>query len=226
MRFSIRAVAGIALALAMFGGATPVPRADAADGWSGSYSVFTPRSFSMQHLDYTCVGASVQMMLNMIHGRADHSVKRQNAYWRYGNEHDKYAGGKGVDPVGWLSALENFGAGDYSINVESNYATALRQLASAMRATGKPIGLFVHRGGHAWVMTGFASTADPADGGSFDVTSVQVMGPLYPYGTLGGGSYDPGPRTWLSAAQLRTKFSPMVSRGAEWRGRFVAMIPV
>ena len=74
-----------------------------------------------------------------------------------------------------------------------------------MRANHRPVGLFVDAGGHAWVMTGFEATADPASTASFKVTSVQAMGPLYPDGTIGGKPYDPGPGTWLSLDQLRSK---------------------
>jgi hypothetical protein len=224
MRLALRALAGVMLALASLTAAVP---SVAASSWTGRYSVYTPRGFSMQHLDYTCVGASVQMMLNMIDRTTDHSAKVQLAYWRYGNDHNRYfAADQGVDPAGWVAALEHFGAGNYSINAAAHYQAGLRALASAMRATGRPIGLFVHSGGHAWVMTGFAATADPQTSATFTVTAIQVMGPLYPDGTIDGKSYDPGPGTWLSAGQLLQKFTPFRSRRAvEWNGRWVAVAP-
>lgn len=39
---------------------------------------------------------------------------------------------------------------------------ALRKAAHMMRKTGKPVGIVVWRGAHAWVMSGFTATADPA----------------------------------------------------------------
>jgi hypothetical protein len=224
-RSFIRGLAALFLALAVLGVGAAAP--SLAAGWSGRYSVYTAHSFSYQHLDYTCVGASVQMMLNMINGTAHHSAAQQKTYWSYGRTHSRYqSSNNGVDPVGWVAALEHFGAGNYSINVASGYQSGLHALAGRMRATGKPIGLFVDHGGHAWVMTGFAATADPAATDNFRVTSVQAMGPLYPDGTLNGKSYDPGPGTWLSASALSSKFNRMRwPRARQWNDRWIAVVP-
>jgi hypothetical protein len=224
LRSAKRALVGLMLAVTLLGVALP---SAAAAEWPGRYSVYTKGSFSRQYTDYTCVGASVQMMLNMIHGRTDHSASNQRTYWRYGRAHGRYQpSNNGVDPVGWVAALERFGAGDYTISLATRYQPGLKKLATRMRATGRPIGLFVHHGGHAWVMTGFQATADPRRTSDFEVTGVQVMGPLYPNGTINGRRYDPGPRTWLSASQLRKKFTPLQWRRApEWSGRWVAVVP-
>jgi len=204
-------------------GAVPIKAA----GWNGEFSVYTKASFSYQHLDYTCVGASVQMMLNMIDGTAHHSAAAQRTYWQYGRDHSEHlSSNDGVDPVGWVAALEHFGAGNYSISLSTRFQGELRQLATAMRATDKPVGLFVDAGNHAWVMTGFAATADPATTSNFMVTAVQAMGPLFPDGTINGKPYDPGPGTWLNLDLLGKKFSPMRWRAApEWNGRWVAVSP-
>jgi hypothetical protein len=166
-------------------------------------------------------------MLNMINGTQKHSASAQKTYWRYGRDQSRYKpGNNGVDPVGWVAALEHFGAGSYAVNVASRYQRGLRQLAKAMRTTDRPVGLFVDHGGHAWVMSGFAATADPASGSPFKVTAVQVSGPLYPNGTINGRPYDPAPGTWMSIDKLRKKFTPMNWRIApEWHGRWLAVIP-
>ena len=219
-----RALSAIVLAGALLGvGAAPSQAAT----WSGSYSLYAKGSFSYQHLDYTCVGASVQMMLNLINGTSHHSANAQKTYWQFGREHAKFKPtNNGVDPVGWVAALEHFGAGDYGINVAPRYQTGLRELAAAMRATGRPIGLFVDHGGHAWVMAGFKSTADPQTSSSYKVTEIQVMGPLYPDGTLNGKPDDPAPGTWLTADQLAKKFTPMRwSQAPQWNGRWIAVVP-
>ena len=223
-RWLVRALIGIVLAGAILGiGTAPSMAAT----WTGRYSVYTQGSFSYQHTDYTCVGASVQMTLNMINGTRLHSQSAQMDFWRYGRDHNRYGKkNNGVDPVGWVAALEHFGAGNYSINVAGSFQAGLRQLATSMRAQHRPVGLFVDAGGHAWVMTGFEATADPASTASFKVTSVQAMGPLYPDGTINGKPYDPGPGTWLSLDQLRTKFTPMRwARATEWNGRWIAVVP-
>ena len=222
MRFA-RVLSALVLAGAFLGVAAPTEAAQ----WDGRFSVYTNGSFSPQHLDYTCVGASVQMMLNMIHGTTHHAETAQEMYWSYGRNHNKYGKkGVGVDPAGWVAALEHFGAGNYAINVSAKYQAGLKALAEAMRTTDKPVGLFVDHGGHAWVMTGFEATADPADGAAFKVTAVQAMGPLYPHGTIHGKPYDPAPGTWLSLTALRAKFTPMNwPRASEWDGRWLAVVP-
>jgi hypothetical protein len=222
--FLKRALTGLLFAAAMIGVAgSPA----AASSWTGRFSVYTKGSFSYQHLDYTCVGASVQMMLNMINDTSLHSATAQKTYWQYGRDHSKHKpGNMGVDPVGWVAALEHFGAGNYAVNVAPRFQAGLQTLAAAMRSTDRPVGLFVDAGGHAWVMTGFEATADPATASSFKVTAVQAMGPLYPDGTIDGKSYDPGPGTWLTLDQLRMKFTPMQWKIApEWNGRWIAVIP-
>ncbi len=224
MRLTVRVISGLVLAAALLVGAAPTT---SAAQWAGRYSVYTPGSFSQQYTNYTCVGASVQMMLNMIKGRTDHSASAQKTYWRYGREHGRYEpNNNGVDPVGWVAALERFGAGNYSISLANRFQPGLRKLAAKMRAAARPIGLFVHHGGHAWVMTGFQSTADPRHTANYRVTGVQVMGPLYPDGTINGKRYDPGPRTWLTTEQLKKKFTRLQwAQAPEWSGRWVAVVP-
>jgi hypothetical protein len=225
MRSWLRAFTGLVLALALVGISVP---STAAATWSGRYSVYTRDSFSRQYTNYTCVGASVQMMLNMIKGQTDHSASAQRTYWRYGRNNGRYQPtNNGVDPIGWAAALKRFGGGDYAVQLANRFQPGLQRLAVRMRAAARPIGLFVHHGGHAWVMTGFEATADPATTSRFTVTAVQVMGPLYPNGTIDGRRYDPGPRTWLTARQLRAKFTRLEWRQApEWSGRWVAVVPV
>ena len=70
-----------------------------------------------------------------------------------------------------------------------------------MRVTGKPVGLVVKEGHHAWVMAGFSSTGDdPAVDQDFTVTNITVMAP--DYGTI---SYDPAPGSVESIAYLQSK---------------------
>ena len=199
----------------------------AAGAWDGRYSVYTPGSFSSQINDHTCVGASVQMMLNMIFNQSDQSATRQRRYWRYAQEHSRFPiSNNGADPKGWALALRHWGAGYYTVGKGGSMQASLRQAARRMRATGKPVGLLVHRGGHAWVMTGFEATADPSRTAEYRVTRVQAMGPLYPYGTINGKRYDPGPRTWLGLSAMREKFTRYYRSGhGPLNGRWITVLP-
>ncbi len=83
-------------------------------------------------------------------------------------------------------------------------------------------------GAHAWVMSGFTATADPAGAGAFRVTSVRVSDPWYPRPVSAFGRTR-RPDARLSVAQLAKGFlrwrRPLV-RYAELDGRFVLVLPV
>ncbi len=197
--------------------------------WSGSYSVYRKRSFAVQVNDYTCVAASVQMMLNTIKGTHNHSTRQQKKIWHYAQANSYYpVSDNGADVGGWVAALEHWGAGSYYFDASNTMAAALRDAAIQMRKTHKPVGIIVWgtHGGHAWVMTGFTSDHDPLAGGSFTVTSIQAMGPLWPLGTIDGHSYDPGPKTWVSMAELQRKFAAYYApKSPAWVGKWLTVLP-
>lgn len=215
-----------AIVVALSFALAPATPAEAA-GWSGRYSVYDAGSFSPQVNRYSCVGASVQMMLNMIFDESDQSARRQKRYWRYAQEHSKFVvTDNGADPHGWARALRNWGAGDYTVSKAYTIGASLRVAARRMRATAKPVGLLVWHGGHSWVMTGFEATADPARTSEYRVTAVQAMGPLWPSGTINGRTYDPGPKTWLGLRALKRKFTQYQMPGhGPLNGRWITVVP-
>ncbi len=78
--------------------------------------------------------------------------------------------------------------------------------AKAMRQTGKPVGLLMWRGRHAWVMSGFRANGDPLGAGT-RVTAVYVEDPLYPHGSSVWGP-SPAPGAALSVAELGRQYVP------------------
>jgi hypothetical protein len=211
----------VALVAAPAGTAGAVP-------WTGRYSIWRSGAFATQYLDASCVGASVQIMLNLIDGGRDHGKSQQLNYLAYAAAHSKYpVEDGGADPQGWAEALVHYGAGaDYGWTNDSTSANALHDAAAQMRETDKPVGLLVHFGRHAWIMTGFAATADPATTSDFTVTEVEVVGPLWPSGTLNGVHFDPGPGTWFSTQDLARKFDAYVEPGQPlWDGKYVTIVP-
>jgi hypothetical protein len=97
-----------------------------------------------------------------------------------------------------------------------------------MRFTNKPAGLWVWNGEHAWVVSGFTSTADPAYTDAFDVTGVWVEDPWY--GRV-SRLWGPGrkPHTYLSPRQLRRAWTPFSSVHRPQygeKGMFVVIAPV
>lgn len=67
MRYSLRPIV-LLLSLAVLLAGSPA--AAAAEGWTGRFSVYRAGSFSSQVNDHSCVGASIQMMLNIIFERS------------------------------------------------------------------------------------------------------------------------------------------------------------
>jgi hypothetical protein len=158
-----------------------------------------------------CVGASMQMMLNIIGPRDDRTARTQ---LRLQNMARDLSGPtregfrrKGASVRGWAAGLNQLEAGPYRLVGTKTIDEALRLAASAIRETNRPVGLLVWRGRHAWVMSGFQATADPRRTSNFKVTAAIVMDPLYPHGSSVWGP-SPKPREALSPKQLGRQFVP------------------
>jgi hypothetical protein len=163
------------------------------------------------------------MMNNLIRGTSDTSADGQWTYFNYAHENDMMPDAHdGAGLIGWQWALDKYTGTPYEIETSHSLQEAANLAALRMRLTGRPVGLAVKGTTHAWVMTGFEATADPAFDPNFAVTAVYVSGPLYPHPEAKG--YDPAPDTRLSVADLGTYFTPVY-----WKARlvweFVAPLP-
>ena len=143
---------------------------------------------------------------------------------------DRYTAGdgaKGSDPAGWAGALRVHGAGSgYHVVEKSTFMSAVRAAARALRRTGKPVGLLVGHGSHAWVMTGFRATADPGLTNAYSVTSVYILGPLYPRPKHYG--FDPPPHARITIDRLRSQFLTRYRDRlgpSPWNGSYVVILP-
>ncbi|HET9347199.1 MAG TPA: hypothetical protein VFO05_16020 [Candidatus Limnocylindrales bacterium] len=158
-----------------------------------------------------CVGASMQMMLNMINPKDDRSARTQLRLQNLARElSGRRSDGnqrKGASVRGWSAGLNELGAGPYRLVGTKTIDEALRLAAAAMRQTNRPVGLLVWRGRHAWVMSGFHATADPRVTSNYKVTAAIVMDPLYPHGSSIWGP-SPKPREALSVQALGRQFVP------------------
>jgi hypothetical protein len=221
-------VACLALVALVSSAVLPTPAPVAAATWAGRYSVWNKGSFATQYLDYSCVGATIQITLNMINNTSNRTKRRQLKYLDYAQEHSKYpVTDLGADAEGWAKALIHFGGGSgWGWTTASSLQNALKVAAKQIRTTGKPVGLLTFHGGHAWLMTGFESNADPATTSNFSVTAAEVLGPLYPDGTYNGHSVDPGPKTWMTVSQVGQRFNTYYQQGqAVWNGKWVMVVP-
>ena len=167
-------------------------------------NLFRKGDFVPQYTFEWCVGASLQMMRNLTDAKVTRSRATQQKYWEMARDLSSSPFG-GANPRGWTAVLNELGYGPYKLVSVPKYKEALRVAASAMRETGRPVGLVMWKGRHAWVMSGFTSNADPRAGDEFDVTGVRVLDPLYPHGSsLWGAS--PKPNSLLTPAKLGKQF--------------------
>ncbi len=195
--------------------------------------LYQPGDFVSQTNLVQCVGASMQMMLNMIRGTPDRTAATQirlfnlarslrdptvtsNPSWR------------GASAQGWAAGLTAAGAGPYVVESAATLQEALALAALAIARTGRPVGLLVWQGAHAWVLNGFEATGDPATDSSARVTAVRVLDPLYPRPVGSPWGPGPAPDALLSVAQLGRIFVPYrpYSRSTELRNRFVIVLPL
>lgn len=193
--------------------------------------------FVGQYTQYWCIGASMQMMLNIVGATDDESRAAQERYMRVaraeGPSLEEVDHGEPTDQLtgagasGWARGLTLLGAGRYEERALDEFDRAVRRAALALRKTNRPVGLIVWRGAHAWVMTGFTATADPAFQSDFRVTGIYVQDPWYPrISSIWGRGQEPN--TFLSTEKLSTAFLPR--RGGQWHaeqaGKFVVVLPV
>ena len=96
-----------------------------------------------------------------------------------------------------------------------------------MATTGRPAGIVVWRGTHAWVLTGFEATADPRATDDFRVITVRMADPLWPYWHVRKRAiYRPGTR--LSMTTLKRNFTAYHDSRRDDRieGKYVAIVPL
>ena len=185
--------------------------------------------FVAQTNNVQCVGASTQMMLNMIEPGADRTAATQLRLqkvaraWSGPRPDGRVRQGAGV--MGWAAGLTLAGGGPYRVVGLPTIDEALLVAARAMQTTGRPVGLLMWRGRHAWVMSGFTATKDPFEPGA-RVTGAIVEDPLYPHRSPVWGP-SPAPGTTLSLRTLSRQFVPRASSWgmASLAGMYVLVLP-
>ena len=170
-------------------------------------NLYQEGDFVPQYTFDWCVAASIQMAHNLIDGTGTATWSdptQQGDLWEMARARssDSY---NGANPFGWAEILTQAGMGPYSVVSIADYGTALRAAARAITETGRPVGLVMWSGRHAWVMSGFESVGDPRQFADFTVTGIRVLDPLYPYGS-GQWGPSPPPNSILSPEQLATQF--------------------
>jgi hypothetical protein len=229
-----RRSSALALTLALLAGslaslAQPAPAAAALPAWTGGINLFRSGAFTTQYTWRWCTAADVQLIRNIVDHQQDHSRDSQLRYYTYMRNHNRYPipPKDGVDPAGWAAGLRHYVDSRYHVVASATFASALRSAVRNLRLTQRPVGLLVAHGDHAWVLTGFTATADPAVTSRFTVTSVRVTGPLWGLQSRTYG-YDMHPNKLLTTTQLRDFLTPWHYAGIRmsWEGAFVTIQPI
>jgi len=175
----------------------------------GPYAInlYRDGDFVPQYTFDWCVAASIQMAHNLIDdtgGGTWADSTQQGELWEMARARSSNSF-NGANPLGWAQVLTEAGMGPYKVVSIADYGSALQTAARAIADTGRPVGLVMWSGRHAWVMSGFESVGDPAQFPEFPVTGVRVQDPLYPHGSEKWGP-SPEPNTLLTPEQLATQF--------------------
>ncbi|MEO8284320.1 MAG: hypothetical protein ABI568_13125, partial [Pseudarthrobacter sp.] len=164
-------------------------------------------SLTSQYTFDWCVAASIQMAHNLIDdtgGGTWTDRTQQNELWEMARARSSDSF-NGANPFGWAQVLTEVGTGPYKVVSIADYQHALQTAARAIANTGRPVGLVMWSGRHAWVMSGFESLGDPRKFPDFKVTGIRVQDPLYPYGSVQWGP-SPAPNSLLNPEELATQF--------------------
>jgi hypothetical protein len=201
----LRLLGGLALGSAVaLAGVAPVT---AADGYRED--VARRADFVAQTNFVQCVGASLQMMINMIEPGRDRSAREQLRLQKLARRLSppRRDGSirQGASVRGWVKVLQREVDQAYRLAGADSLNQAVKLAARAIDRTGAPVGLLVWRGRHAWVMSGFTSTKPMDQGGK--VTSVTIYDPLYPFGSSIWGP-SPRPGVPISVKALGRQFVP------------------
>ena len=154
------------------------------------------------------MAGAAQVMLNTI-GRVDTSVDRQTQISKMlqanTTKEDSHNGGYG--PAAWPITLGQLGGGNYKLLIDASLTDAMHDAATALRRTGKPVGLLVWKGAHSWVMTGFRSDKDPRKTSNFKVLGAFISDPYYPrHSRIWGQTM--GPDTYRNWGDMAGNFVP------------------
>ncbi len=189
--------------------AAPPPPAPAPPPVPEAYALnlYQEGDFVPQYTFDWCVAASIQMAHNLVDdtgGASWAGSAQQGELWDMARARSSNAF-NGANPRGWAQVLTEVGMGPYTVVSIASYEDTLQTAARALAETGRPVGLVMWSGRHAWVMSGFESMGDPALFPEFQVTGVHVLDPLYPYGS-GQWGPSPAPNSLLTPEQLATQF--------------------
>jgi hypothetical protein len=190
--------------------------------------IYRPGTFVSQIDKVHCMSAAMQNMLNLIGPTVDRSAAAQRVINKVALRlsDDSLDGGNG--PNGWAAGLTELGAGAYEVRIYRTRAAALKAAVTALRLTGRPVGILAWWGAHSWVLTGFKSSADPAQTSNFTVSGYNIVDPWYPRTSTIWGKSSPPDRLRTTAEMVRNlpAWTRPEGRYPTRDGKWLLVVPV
>ena len=152
------------LAFAVLGASPSAPSVDALSRWTGGVDLYRSGVFTTQKTWLWCTAADVQIIRNIVdhraitRGRASSGTSPTCAPTTATASPSPTASIPPAGPPG--CATSSTAATGWSR--AASFDSALRSAVTNLRKTNLPVAITVSHGNHAWVLTGFTATADPA----------------------------------------------------------------
>lgn len=227
-------VAILPLAAAPAFAADPAPRTARPPVQTGVKIQSTTRTVSVdlsrsgaavtQFTSYWCVPAATQTMLNLVRGTSDRTYRTQSRLYDQLRAANLYTyATKGNDVRGWARVLTaHLGPSKaYADMSFTSRGTAYETIVRTMERTGRPVGIVVDAGSHAWTVVGYRYEETPGVAGSREILGFTVIGPL-------GSPSDPWPKKYYTVTQLNSRFTRYHEwqRAVVWEDKYVIVAPV
>jgi putative peptidoglycan lipid II flippase len=151
------------------------PTSGPTTGPNGEFTMdlYQPGDFVGEYVNTHCIPAAMQTMMNIMDSGADTTAETQDKLFALANSIKESRAGS-PDPEGWSGGLQQLGYGNYSVAAKPTMAAAVKAVVKQIRLTNRPGGLLVWYGWHAWVVSGFTASADPAATDNFTVLSLSI----------------------------------------------------
>ena len=216
-RSTVRLTLAAALAALLLAGrlAAPATDVDALSRWTGGIDLYRSGVFTTQKTWLWCTAADVQIIRNIADRATDHSkvvASSATSTTCAPTTGTRSRSRTGSIRPGWAAGLRRYVDSRYQLTRSGSFDSALRSAVTNLRRTNLPVAITVSHGNHAWVLTGFTATADPAVTTRFTVTSVRVVGPLWGLQSRSYG-YDMRPDTKLTPAPAQGLLHAVALRG-------------
>ena len=133
--------------------------------WTGGIDLYRSGVFTTQKTWLWCTAADVQIIRNIVRssGRPLEVVPAALLRLHACPQPLRIPVSDGVDPAGWAGRAASVSSTAVTASPPARASTAaLRSAVTNLRRTNLPVAITVSHGNHAWVLTGFTATADPA----------------------------------------------------------------